>query len=127
MLQSLVIHRKAFDDVLLNAFGCPLPEDDAISGTDSEPDGDNHVEVIVVGCFLLKFGISEFLSAGLWKQFFIVKNVSNMFVNGGSGLTIQQSYLLLSKPHIFILQPHIQPDISSFGLVNNDIPRVFHN
>ena len=88
MLQSLVIHCKAFDDVLLNAFGSPLPEDDAISGTDSEPDGDNHVEVVVVvGCLLLKFGISEFLSTGLWKQFFIVKNVSDMFVNDRRGLT----------------------------------------
>ena len=103
MLQPLVIHCKAFDDVLLNAFGNPLPEDDAISGTDSEPDGDNHIEVIVVGCLLLKFGISEFLSTGLWKQFFIIKNVSNMFVNGRRGLTIQQSHLLLSKPHVYIL------------------------
>ena len=64
------------------------PEEDAISGTDSEPDGDNHIEVIVVGCLLLKFGISEFLSTGLWKQFFIIKNVSNMFVNGRRGLTV---------------------------------------
>ena len=84
-------------------------------------------EDIVVGRFLLKFGISEFLSTGLWKQFFIVKNVSDMLVNGGRGLTIQQSHLLLSKPHVSILQSYIKTDISSFGLVNNDIPSVFHN
>ena len=110
----------------MNALGGPLSKDNTISGTYAEPYGYNHVEVIVIGRLQLKFGISEFLSTDFWKQFFIVKNVSDMLVNGGRRLSIQHSYLLLSKPHIFILQPYIKPDISTFGLVNNDITCVFH-
>ena len=67
MISYAGIHCEAFDDVLLNAFSGPLPEDDAISGTNAESYGNNHVEVIIIGRLLLKFGISEFLSTGLWK------------------------------------------------------------
>ena len=51
--------------------------------------GDNHIKIVVEWGLLLKFGISEFLSTGLWMQFLIGKNISDMLVNGRRGLPMK--------------------------------------
>lgn len=51
---------------------------------------------------MLKFGNSEFLHCGSFRQLIFFINVFDMFIYGGFGFSEKQSHLLLCKPNGFL-------------------------
>jgi len=96
VFKQLIIHRKAFYDVLLEPCRRPLAELCTLERFYSIANGDDDIEVVEVCRLLSKFGISEFLHRNYFFKLFFLINILDMFIYSRTAFLKKLCHLLLS-------------------------------
>ena len=124
ILQSFIIHRKALDDIFCQPFCCPLAESGTNDGFHTITDRNEHVKVIIIHRFRRKIGNSDFSHRLSLLYPSLLISVQYMFIDGRACFTIQFGHLIYCQPDRFILQSHIEPYLTVFRLVDNNLAIV---
>ncbi len=115
--EIIIIERKALDQQFAEPAGGPLAKLRASRRPDAVADGEDGFEVVMINLAAdlsasLGLNYSEFPNSCLGVQFFILKDISQVFVHGRHGHLKQFGDQFLGQPHRPPLQPHMERQCS---------------
>ena len=127
--QALVVHNKAFDDILAQTLRGPYTKLCAAMRLDAITHGDDHVEIIEIDLarnlpFSFGLNYSEFPNSCSFLQLAFFINVLDMLIDGGYVSLKQLRHLRLREPHGFTLQLDLNLRFTVIRTVKQDLAFV---
>lgn len=112
IFQPLIVQGSALDRVTLDDAVRTLAELHSAVIVDLEPDGDNHLQIVVhdfTADLTIAFGLnySKFPNSCHFLQFIICKNLLNMFIDGVDFYIIELRHHFLSQPEVLVFIAHL--------------------
>ena len=131
----LIVRRKVFDDIFMNAFVSPLAELHPTLTLHLITNGDDDIKVILSKLTSLIFAFYCAMLSGVCKictyhisiQFTFCKYITDVPSNSSSISIKQLCYLILRNPHSFSIKPDIELRCSVLGLINYYFAFVFNS
>jgi hypothetical protein len=120
-LKPLGIQGETFDYIFLESLRCPDAELRTLMRFHPVSNRNNHVQIVEIRRFLLKFGNPEFLHDVVFNKLTFGKYVFDMLVNGGFGFSEKLGHVVLSQPDGFGFQTDVEFDVAGGGLVEEEL------
>jgi len=125
VLEPLVVHGEALDQILVQARSGPLAELRAAMATDTVTDRQNHGQAVVLNfagdlTFALGSNYSIFSNSCCLLQLSVGVNLFQMVVYGVDADLEQFRHQLLRQPDHLVLEAALDPGAAVFGLVEDE-------